>query len=43
MASTEIKDNVDLKSYIQELNDDIHLSISNLREKSLSVSAIRAK
>lgn len=43
MASTEIKDNVDLKNYIQELNDDIHLSISNLREKSLSVSAIRAK
>ena len=39
----EIKSNQILSNYIRELNDDVKLSISNLREKSLTCSSIWAK
>ena len=39
----EIKSNQILSNYIKEFNQDIKLSISNLREKSLTCSSIWAK
>lgn len=39
----DIKNNKELKKYIDELNNDVDLSIRNLREKSLMSSAIWAK
>lgn len=39
----EIKLNAELAKYIAELEDDLKLSVSNLREKSLLCSSIRAK
>ena len=39
----QISDNEQLNEYIKEFEDDIKLNIQNLREKSLTVSAIRAK
>ena len=39
----EIKSNRILSNYIRELNEDMKLSISNLREKSLLCSSIWAK
>ena len=39
----EIKTNKELAKYIAELDDDVKLSLYNLREKSLTCSAIRAK
>lgn len=39
----EIKSNQILSNYIKEFNQDIKLSISNLREKSLLCSSIWAK
>lgn len=43
MSSIEIKNNKELKKYIDELNSDVSLSIHNLREKSLMCSALWAK
>lgn len=42
-SNLEIKSNQILSNYIRELNNDVKLSISNLREKSLTCSAIWAK
>lgn len=39
----ELKTNTDLNHYVQELNEDVRLTVSNLREKSLMVSSIRSK
>lgn len=39
----ELKSNTDLNHYVQELNEDVRLTVSNLREKSLMVSSIRSK
>lgn len=39
----ELRSNQILSNYIHELNDDVKLSISNLREKSLLCSSIWAK
>lgn len=39
----EIKTNKELAKYIEELDDDVKLSLANLREKSLTCSSIRAK
>jgi len=39
----ELKSNTILSNYIHELNEDVKLSISNLREKSLLCSSIWAK
>lgn len=39
----EIKTNKELAKYIAELDDDVKLTIANLREKSLTCSSIRAK
>ena len=39
----EIKSNKELSRYIKELEEDVQLSIANLREKSLTSSSIRAK
>lgn len=39
----EIKQNNVLSNYIKELNDDVKLTVSNLREKSLLCSSIWAK
>lgn len=39
----ELKSNTILSNYIHELNEDVKLSISNLREKSLMCSSIWAK
>lgn len=41
--SIEIKSNQILSNYIKEFNEDIRLSISNLREKSLLSSSIWGK
>ena len=38
-----IKSNQILSNYIRELNDDVKLTVSNLREKSLLCSSIWAK
>lgn len=38
-----MKDNEDLKKYIKEFNSDVEVTLGNLREKSLMMSAIRAK
>jgi hypothetical protein len=47
METTEkeiiIKENKDLQKYISEFNKDVEVSIGNLREKSLMMSALRAK
>lgn len=47
METTEkeilIKENKDLQKYINEFNKDVEVSIGNLREKSLMMSALRAK
>ena len=40
---TFIKENKDLQKYINEFNKDVEVSIGNLREKSLMMSALRAK
>ena len=42
-SNLEIKSNQILSNYIRELNNDVKLSISNIREKSLTCSAIWAK
>ena len=42
-SNLEIKSNQILSNYMRELNNDVKLSISNLREKSLTCSAIWAK
>lgn len=39
----EIKSNKELSRYIKELEEDVQLSVANLREKSLTSSSIRAK
>ena len=39
----EIKSNKELSRYIKELEEDVQLSVANLREKSLTCSSIRAK
>lgn len=39
----EIKSNKELTKYINELNSDVELSVSNIREKSLTCSSIRSK
>jgi hypothetical protein len=39
----ELKSNTILSNYIHELNEDVKLSVSNLREKSLMCSSIWAK
>lgn len=39
----EIKNNKELAKYISELEDDVKLTVSSLREKSLTCSSIRAK
>lgn len=39
----QIKENKDLQKYINEFNKDVEVSIGNLREKSLMMSALRAK
>lgn len=39
----EIKQNNVLSNYIKELNDDVNLTVANLREKSLLCSSIWAK
>lgn len=39
----EIKSNKELTKYINELNSDVELSVSNMREKSLTCSSIRSK
>ena len=39
----EIQNNPDMNRYILELRDDLTLTHSNLKEKSLTVSAIRTK
>lgn len=42
-SKIEIKSNTILSNYIHELDEDVKLSISNLREKSLTCSSIWAK
>lgn len=39
----ELKSNKDLEKYITQLDEDVKLSIQNLREKSLMCSSIQAK
>jgi len=39
----EIKENPTLAGYISELKEDTVLTVGNIREKSLTVSAIRSK
>lgn len=39
----EIQDNPDLTNYVRMLHEDMTLTQSNLKEKSLTVSTIRAK
>lgn len=41
--SSEIKNNKELSNYISELQNDVKLDVSNLREKSLLSSSIWAK
>ena len=41
--SSEIKNNKELSNYISELENDVKLDVSNLREKSLLSSSIWAK
>lgn len=38
-----LKENDELNKYIREFNKDVEVTIGNLREKSLMMSAIRAK
>lgn len=40
---TKLKENDELNKYIAELNDDLNLSVMNLKEKSLMISTIRSK
>lgn len=40
---TELVENPELNAYIKELNDDVNVTLANLREKSLMMSAIKAK
>lgn len=40
---TTLKENEELNKYIVELNDDLNLTIGNLKEKSLMISTIRSK
>ena len=39
----EVADNPDMNRYISELREDLNLTQTNLKEKSLCVSAIRTK
>lgn len=43
VKKTVLKNNDELNKYMDELNDDVKLTITNVREKSLTVSTIRAK
>ena len=40
---TILKENEELNKYIAELNEDLELSVMNLKEKSLMMSTIRSK
>lgn len=42
-AIVELKDNSQLNKYIRELKEDLKITLSNIREKSMTVSEIRAK
>ena len=42
-SQTKLKENDELNKYIAELNDDLNLSVMNLKEKSLMISTIRSK